>query len=211
MAPPAMQETWDWSWLGRSPGGWHGNPFQYSCLEDPMDRGAWWATAHGVIELDMTKATKHICTQNLGVNLDWELIFILLLTTYLILTSFPHDSVICLQFRRLGFDSWIGKIPWRREWQPTPVWLPGESQEESGSLQSIGCRVTHNWATNIFTVTLSRGEGGGVRHSWSRLMSANLPLVSSANAFPVFMGLFLSLSICIHRYDLSKVFPFLLS
>ena len=28
----------------RSPGGGHGNPFQYSCLENPMDRGAWWAT-----------------------------------------------------------------------------------------------------------------------------------------------------------------------
>ena len=33
---------------GRVPGGEHGNPFQYSCLENPMDRGAWWATVHGV-------------------------------------------------------------------------------------------------------------------------------------------------------------------
>ena len=32
---------------GRSPGG-HGNPLQYSCLENPMDRGAWWGTVHGV-------------------------------------------------------------------------------------------------------------------------------------------------------------------
>ena len=31
---------------GRSPGGEHGNPPQYSCLENPMDREAWWATAH---------------------------------------------------------------------------------------------------------------------------------------------------------------------
>ena len=30
--------------LGKSPGGGHGNPLQYSCLENPMDRGAWWAT-----------------------------------------------------------------------------------------------------------------------------------------------------------------------
>ena len=34
--------------LGRSPGGGHGNPLQYSCLEDPMDRGAWQVTAHRV-------------------------------------------------------------------------------------------------------------------------------------------------------------------
>ena len=33
---------------GRSPGGGHGNPLQYSCLENPIDRGAWWATVHEV-------------------------------------------------------------------------------------------------------------------------------------------------------------------
>ena len=33
---------------GRSPGGQHGNPLQYSCLENSMDRGAWQATVHGV-------------------------------------------------------------------------------------------------------------------------------------------------------------------
>ena len=32
---------------GRSPGGGHGNPLQYSCLENSMDRRAWWATVHG--------------------------------------------------------------------------------------------------------------------------------------------------------------------
>ena len=34
--------------LGRSPGEGNGNPLQYSCLENPMDRGAWWAAVHGV-------------------------------------------------------------------------------------------------------------------------------------------------------------------
>ena len=33
---------------GRSPGGGHGNPLQYSCLENPMDGGAWWAMVHSV-------------------------------------------------------------------------------------------------------------------------------------------------------------------
>ena len=36
--------------LGRSPGGGHGNPLQCSYLENPMDRGAWWATVHGVAQ-----------------------------------------------------------------------------------------------------------------------------------------------------------------
>ena len=40
---------------GRSPGGGNGHPLQDSCLENPMDRGAWWATVHGVSEWDMTE------------------------------------------------------------------------------------------------------------------------------------------------------------
>ena len=40
---------------GRSPGGRNGNPLQYACLENPMDRGAWEATVHGVPESDMTE------------------------------------------------------------------------------------------------------------------------------------------------------------
>ena len=36
--------------LGRSPGGGHGNPLQYSCLENPMNRGAWLDTFHGVAQ-----------------------------------------------------------------------------------------------------------------------------------------------------------------
>jgi len=35
---------------GRSPGGGHGNPLQYSCLENPMDRGAWWTAVERVTE-----------------------------------------------------------------------------------------------------------------------------------------------------------------
>ena len=43
--------------LGRSLGGGHGYPLRYSCLENPMDRGAWWATVQSRTESDTTEAT----------------------------------------------------------------------------------------------------------------------------------------------------------
>ena len=55
------------------------------------------------------------------------------------------------QCRRHGFESWVGKIPWRREWQATLVFLPGESH---GQRSPVGCspwggRVRHDWATEL--------------------------------------------------------------
>ena len=44
---------------GRTPGGGRGNPHQYSYLDSPMNRGAWWATVHGAAESDMATATSH--------------------------------------------------------------------------------------------------------------------------------------------------------
>ena len=67
----------------------NGTPLQYSCLENPTDRGAWWAAVHGV-----TKSRTRLS--------DF---------------TFTH---------------------WRRKWQPTPVFLSGESQGR-GSL--VGCRL----------------------------------------------------------------------
>ena len=50
-SPPAMQETQAGTGsipgLGRSPGGGHGNPLQYSSLENPIDTGAWWLQSTG--------------------------------------------------------------------------------------------------------------------------------------------------------------------
>ena len=71
-----MQETRDTGSiprLGRSPGGGHGNPhgnpmegmaLQYSCLENPLDRGAWRATVHSVARVGTTEVTKHARTES---------------------------------------------------------------------------------------------------------------------------------------------------
>ena len=68
-----------WGW-GRSPGGGHGNPLQYSCLENPMDRGAWRATVHRVAELHTAEVTEH---------------------------SHTHTPFHC---RGRGFDPWLGNL-----------------------------------------------------------------------------------------------------
>ena len=49
---------------GRSPGGGYGNPLQYACLENPMDREAWWATVHRVTNSRtwLKRLSKHTCT-----------------------------------------------------------------------------------------------------------------------------------------------------
>ena len=59
---------------------------------------------------------------------------------------------ICLQCRRPSFDPWVGKIPWRREWLPTPLRLPGEFHRQRSlvGLNPWCRRVRHDWATNTF-------------------------------------------------------------
>ena len=49
---------------------------------------------------------------------------------------------ICLQCRRPRFDSWVRKTPWRKQWQPTPVFLPGESHgpRSLAGYSSQGCK-----------------------------------------------------------------------
>ena len=64
---------------------------------------------------------------------------------------------MCLQCKRLGFNPWMGKIPWRRAWQPTPAFLPGKipETEEPGELKESDMteRLSH---THTHTHTHTR-------------------------------------------------------
>ena len=71
--------------LGRSPGGGHGNPLQYSCQENPMDRAAWWATVHSVTKSQtrLKQLSAHACTfcprgGKLGSNISLDSCLLLL-------------------------------------------------------------------------------------------------------------------------------------
>ena len=83
----------------------NGTPLQYSCLENPVDRGAWWAAVHGV-----AKSPTRLS--------DFTFTF-----------HFMH---------------------WRKKWQPTPVFLPRESQGR-GSL--VGCRLWGHTESDTTEVT----------------------------------------------------------
>ena len=85
-------------------------------------------------------------------QLSWIPLYLSYLLAKLIMGRNPYFFFICMQCGRLGFDPWVRKIPWGREWLCTPVFLPGESQGQR-SLAGYCLRVRHNWATNTFTFT----------------------------------------------------------
>ena len=90
---------------GRSAGRGHGNPLQYSCRENPMDREAWWATVHGVTK-SRTRLSDFTYLLGFSVSSDYK-------------------ESACNAGDTASIPGW-GKISCRREWLPTPVFLPGE-------------------------------------------------------------------------------------
>ena len=72
-----------------------------------------------------------------------------------------RQSRICLQFGRPGFKPWVGKIPWKRERLPTPVYLPGESHAQRslaryGSWGHKESDTTEQLTLSLFTLLRAR-------------------------------------------------------
>ena len=134
----------------------NGNPLQYSCLANPMDRGAWWAVVHGVtrsrtwlsdfsftfhfhaLEKEMATHSNVLSWRipgtgvpgglpSMGSHRVWHYWSDLAAASNMGFLGGSDSKKINLQCRRPGFHPLMGKISWRREWQPTPVFfLPGE-------------------------------------------------------------------------------------
>ena len=128
--------------LGRSPGGGHGNPLQYFCLENPTDRGAsrtiaMWSQRVGHTEWPSTawRSINRIPLE-LGHCADEGKECLYLLFISAITGSIP----------------WSGRPSWRWEWLPTSIFLPGEfhGQRSLAGYSLWGCKVEHDWATFTF-------------------------------------------------------------
>ena len=64
------------------------------------------------------------------------------------LPSWLSGKESACQCRRRGFDSWVRKIPWKRKWQPTPIFLPGKPMDRGAWWATVhGVSKRHDWAT----------------------------------------------------------------
>ena len=141
----------------------NGNPLQYSCLENPMDGGAWWAAVYGVAksrnrlkQLTHTHTHTHSFSWLSSIPLSER-------------AMAPHSSTLAWKIPwmeepgrlqsmgslRVGYNwvTWLSLFTfmhWRGKWQPIPVFLPGESQGR-GSL--VGCGLWDHTESDTTEVT----------------------------------------------------------
>ena len=112
------------------------DPLQCSCLQNPRDGEAWWAAVYGVAQ-SRTRLERLSSSSSRSAHME--------------LPCWLRQYRICLRYRRPGSDPWVGKIPWRREWLLTPVFVPGKFHGQSRGSQRAG----HEWVTNTFSAHTS--------------------------------------------------------
>ena len=109
----------------RPPGEWNGNPLQYSCLEYPMDRGAWRAVVHGVAKI-WTRLSHWACTLDClgGRSEIWFLVCLVssvIITVSTCLLNFrPQDPVLRFWVRRWGPEICIFNPVFQQSWCRKP-------------------------------------------------------------------------------------------
>ena len=179
---PGRLQSMGWLRVGHACIGGNGNPFQCSCLENPKDGGAWWAAIYGVAQsqtrLKRLKSSSSSSNRSDLGRRQWHPTPVLLpgeshgrrslvgcspwghkesdTTEQLHFQAFPGGSdgkASVYQCRRPGFDPWVGKIPWRRKWQPTPL-LPRKSHGRRSLVQATAHGVAKSWTRlSDFTFT----------------------------------------------------------
>ena len=170
-----------------------------------MDREAWHDAVHGV--------TKSLMWLSHWTELNWW--YVLRLLRWL------RQWRICPQSRRPGFDPWVGKIPWRREWQPTAVFFPGviHGLRSLTGYRPCGCRVGCDWTTSTNTHTHKLTPRVSVRshhcRKYSSLQTSNwvnsifkVGFAYSSNSMVRFFSLWLCYQLLLYALLLSmQCFP----
>ena len=136
------------------------NLLQGSCLENPRDGRAWWAAVYGVAQ--SRTRLKRLSSSSSSTLLSMHSYYVKKTICILGGIGGKEPACQCRKYKRPRFNPWGGKIPWRRAWYPTPVFLPGESHGQ-GSLVGYG-----PWGHNESDTTgrlstcpgIQRWEGG---------------------------------------------------
>ena len=150
--PPAMQEPAGDTGLipgsGRSPGEGHGNTLQHSCLENPMDRGAWWATVHRIIK-SQTQLPDWVHTH----------------------THMPSPELGTAGKKEVGQVQWVrAHTGISAPSSPTspcrsPDWEAGSCKIEFSAAQPLGWHQSHGWPLSfkqwqVIKIELPNLQGG---------------------------------------------------
>ena len=138
------------SYVERVFGEGNGNPLQYSYLQNPMDGGVWWAAVHGVPKIQ-TQLSDFTFTFHFHA-LEKEMATHSSVLVWRIPGTREPGGLPSMGLHRVGHD-WVTSLSlfpfmhWRRKWQSTPVFLPGESQ---GQWSLVGC---HLWGRTELDTT----------------------------------------------------------